>query len=92
MAFYLSVLINSPIPVDSVQFFSPTIPRRHLEKEGKLGLICLLPTYREELPDLNDLKSNSLPLISFIKKNCTWPGLSLWDVDTYGSFELFLCA
>lgn len=66
--------------MDSVQlfflFFS-SIPWRHLEKEGKLGLICLLPTYQERLPDLDDLKSNPLPFISFIKKNCTWLGLSL---------------
>lgn len=54
-------------------------------------LICLLPTYKEPLPDLNDLKRNPLPFVISIKKNGTWPGTSLWDVNTYEWFELFLC-
>lgn len=86
--FYLSVLINMPLHVDSVPFFFFSTLEA-LRERGKLGLICLLPTYQEQLPDLDDLKSNPLPFIIFIKKNCTLPGLSQWMWTLKGNLNFF---
>lgn len=69
------------------RFFFPPAPR----ERGKLGLICLLPTYQEQLPDPDDLKSNPLPFIIFIKKNCTWPGIWYLSVGC-GHLRVVFCA